>query len=46
MLAVFLAILMFAVTNYINLTVADTGFRAKEMATRRLLGSDGCDSWS
>ena len=34
-----LAILFFAVSNYINLTVANTGFRAKEMATRRLLGS-------
>ena len=41
LLAVVLAILMFTVTNYINLTVANTGFRAKEMATRRLLGSDG-----
>ena len=41
LLAVVLAILMFAVTNYINLTVANTGFRAKEMATRRLLGSNG-----
>lgn len=41
LLAVVMAILMFAVTNYINLTVANTGFRAKEMATRRLLGSDG-----
>lgn len=41
LLAVVLAILMFAVTNYINLTVANTGFRAKEMATRRLLGCDG-----
>lgn len=41
LLAVVLAILMFAVTNYINLTVANTGVRAKEMATRRLLGSDG-----
>lgn len=41
LLAVVLAILMFAVTNYINLTVANTGFRAKGMATRRLLGSDG-----
>ena len=41
LLAVVLAILLFAVTNYINLTVANTGFRAKEMATRRLLGSDG-----
>jgi len=33
-----LAILFFAVSNYINLTVANTGFRAKEMATRRLFG--------
>ncbi len=41
LLAVVLAILMFAVTNYINLTVANTGFRAKEMATRRLLGGNG-----
>lgn len=32
-------ILIFAIINYINLTVAQTGFRAKEMATRRLLGS-------
>ncbi|MDR1203848.1 MAG: FtsX-like permease family protein [Tannerellaceae bacterium] len=32
-------ILLFAVINYINLTVAQTGSRAKEMATRRLLGS-------
>jgi putative ABC transport system permease protein len=32
-------ILIFAVINYINLTVAQTGSRAKEMATRRLLGS-------
>lgn len=32
-------ILVFAVINYINLTVAQTGFRAKEMAIRRLLGS-------
>lgn len=42
LLAVVIAILLFAVTNYINLTVANTGFRAKEMATRRLLGSSGC----
>ena len=34
-----LAILFFAVTNYINLTVANTGFRSKEMAVRQLLGS-------
>ena len=32
-------ILLFAVMNYINLTVAQTGFRAKEMAARRLLGA-------
>ncbi len=32
-------ILVFAVTNYINLTVAQAGFRAREMAMRRLLGS-------
>jgi len=32
-------ILIFAVINYINLTVAQTGSRAREMATRRLLGS-------
>ena len=32
-------ILIFAVINYINLTVAQTGFRAKEMASRRLLGA-------
>ena len=34
-----LIILLFALMNYINLTVAQIGFRAKEMATRRLLGS-------
>lgn len=39
LLSAIIAILMFAVTNYINLTVANTGMRAKEMATRRLLGS-------
>lgn len=33
-----LVILFFAVINYINLSVAQTGFRAKEAATRRLLG--------
>lgn len=32
-------ILIFAVINYVNLSVAQTGFRAKEMAVRRLLGS-------
>ena len=39
--AAVLAILFFAVSNYINLTVANTSFRAKEMATRRLFGSTG-----
>lgn len=34
-------ILAFAVINYINLTVAQSGFRAKEMATRRLAGAFG-----
>ncbi len=39
LLAAVLAILFFAFSNYVNLTVANTGFRAKEMATRRLFGS-------
>ena len=39
LLAAVLAILFFAISNYINLTVANTGFRAKEMATRKLFGS-------
>ena len=43
MLAAVLAILFFAVSNYINLTVANTGFRAKEMATRKLFGSNQHD---
>lgn len=34
-----LFLLLFAVFNYISLTVAQTGFRAKEMASRRLLGT-------
>ena len=34
-----LVILLFAVMNYINLTVAQSGFRMREMAMRRLLGS-------
>lgn len=41
--AVGLVILLFALMNYINLTVAQSGFRAKEMATRRLMGSRRCD---
>ncbi len=39
LLSVGMVILIFAIINYINLAVAQTGFRAKEMATRRLLGS-------
>ena len=39
LLAAVLAILFFAISNYINLTVANTGFRSKEMATRKLFGS-------
>src|SRR5574344_2263725 len=34
-----LVILLFAMMNYINLTVAQSGFRSKEMAVRRLMGS-------
>jgi len=39
LMSVGIAILIFALINYINLTVAQSGFRAKEMAVRRLLGS-------
>lgn len=39
LLSIGLLILLFAIINYINLTVAQTGYRAKEMATRKLLGS-------
>lgn len=39
LISIGLLILIFALINYINLTVAQTGFRAKEMATRRLLGA-------
>ena len=35
-----LLILFFSIINYVNLAVAQTGFRIKEMATRRLLGSN------
>ncbi len=41
--AVGLVILLFSVMNYINLTVAQSGRRAHEMATRRLLGSQRAD---
>ena len=40
LLAMCILLLAFAVLNYINMTTALTGFRAKEMATRRLVGSN------
>ena len=39
LLGVGLVVLVFAVMNYINLTVAQAGFQAREMAARRLLGA-------
>ena len=41
--AVGMVILLFSIINYINLTVAQAGSRAREMATRRLLGSQRRD---
>lgn len=41
--AVGIVILLFSIINYINLTVAQAGSRAREMATRRLLGSQRKD---
>ena len=38
LLAVGLVILLFSIMNYINLTVAQCGYRARETATRRLFG--------
>lgn len=43
LLSIGILILVFAIFNYINLTVAQAGQRAKEMATRRLLGSSRGD---
>ena len=40
LLSMCLLLLAFAVLNYVNMTTALTGFRAKEMATRRLVGAD------
>ncbi len=40
LLAMCILLLAFAVLNYINMTTALTGFRAKEMATRRLVGAE------
>lgn len=39
LMSVGILILIFAIINYINLTVAQASQRAREMATRRLLGS-------
>jgi putative ABC transport system permease protein len=39
LLAVGLIILLFAVMNYINLTVAQSGYRLREAATHRLFGA-------
>lgn len=39
LLSVGILVLLFAIINYINLTSAQAGQRAKEMAMRRLLGS-------
>lgn len=43
LLTVCIVLLLFAVLNYINLTTAIAGFRAKEMASRRLLGASKAD---
>lgn len=39
LLTMCLVLLLFAILNYVNMTTALAGFRAKEMATRRLLGA-------
>lgn len=36
-----IVLLLLAVLNYVNMTTAISGFRAKEMATRRLVGASG-----
>ena len=36
--AVGLVTLLFSIINYVNMTVAQSGYRAREMATRRLFG--------
>ncbi len=43
LMGVGIVILLFSITNYINLTVAQASRRAREMATRRLLGSQRRD---
>lgn len=39
LITVGIVLLIFALLNYVNLTMAQSGFRAKEMAMRRLLGT-------
>lgn len=39
LLTMCLLLLLFSVLNYVNMTTALSGFRAKEMATRRLVGA-------
>ena len=46
LLSVGILILVFAIINYINLSVAQTGSRAREMATRRLVGSSRWELFS
>ncbi len=45
LMSVGILILIFAVINYINLTVAQSGFRAKEVAIRNLLGTTQAGSF-
>ena len=40
LLGMCLLLLAFAILNYVNMTTALMGFRAKEMATRRLVGAE------
>ncbi len=39
LLAIVLIILLLAIINYVNLTIAQSGFRNKEIAIRKLMGS-------
>jgi len=45
LMTVGIVILLFAIFNYVNLTVAQTGFRAREMATRSLVGANPEESF-
>lgn len=46
LMAVGIVILLFAIFNYINLTVAQTSFRAREVAIRKLLGAESSESFT